>query len=128
VARTEFQVDQAGVHRLFFDEGQAVQQYILKLAQQTATRAGIEAPKGKTKSLSRNLRVAKFRTGQMVVARTPYAFFVHQGTKPHLILPRRKKVLRWETTSGEIVFSARARHPGTKPNPFLVRALRATVR
>ena len=35
----------------------------------------------------------------------PYALFVHDGTKPHQILPRAKKALRW-TSGGKFVFAS----------------------
>ncbi|MBR6635950.1 MAG: hypothetical protein IKK97_00715 [Phascolarctobacterium sp.] len=53
--------------------------------------------------------------------RVPYGIYVHEGTKPHIILPRRKKLLRW--TDGNRWFSKyQVNHPGTKPDPFLYNA------
>lgn len=46
------------------------------------------------------------------------------GTRPHLIRPRRRNgVLRF-VVDGQVVYSAYARHPGSRPNNFLARALR----
>lgn len=53
----------------------------------------------------------------------PKVRFVLDGTRPHLIRPRRAKALRFEV-GGDVVFSKLVRHPGTRPNPFLQRALR----
>jgi HK97 gp10 family phage protein len=53
----------------------------------------------------------------------PYASFVEDGTPPHLILPRRASMLRFESRSGETVYSPYVHHPGTKPNPFARRAV-----
>lgn len=53
-----------------------------------------------------------------VEATSPYASFVHNGTAPHLILPRRKTWLRFEA-GGAIRFSKGVFHPGTEPRPFL---------
>lgn len=50
--------------------------------------------------------------------------WVLDGTRPHLIRPRRAKVLRFEV-GGRVVYTNLVRHPGTKPNNFLGRALRA---
>lgn len=44
------------------------------------------------------------------------------GTEPHTIRPRRKKALRF-VSGGRVVFAMRVRHPGTRANPFLTRAL-----
>ncbi|MFF5968283.1 hypothetical protein ACFY64_32075 [Streptomyces collinus] len=52
----------------------------------------------------------------------PATRFVLDGTRPHIIRPRRARALRF--VDGRVVFAAYARHPGTRPNPFLQRALR----
>lgn len=52
----------------------------------------------------------------------PAVFYVMDGTRPHLIRPRRKKALRFEAR-GSVVFAKLVRHPGTRANPFLRRAL-----
>ncbi len=49
------------------------------------------------------------------------AVYQHEGTKPHLIVPRFKKVLRFAVNK-EFVFSRRVQHPGIKADPFLYRA------
>lgn len=61
--------------------------------------------------------------GEMVVsgsvtANTDYALYVHEGTRPHLIRPKRAKALRFEV-GGRVVFAKLVRHPGTKARPFL---------
>ena len=56
----------------------------------------------------------------------PYAPFVHDGTRPHLILPRAKQALRW-VRNGKFVFSKKVHHPGTKPDQFLYEAGTAAV-
>ncbi|MGW2769643.1 hypothetical protein [Streptomyces sp. NPDC001275] len=54
----------------------------------------------------------------------PAVRYVIEGTRPHLIRPRRPKgVLRFEV-EGHVVPAKYARHPGTRPNQFLQRALR----
>ena len=47
-----------------------------------------------------------------------YALYVHEGTRPHLIRPRRAKALRFEI-GGRTVFAKLVRHPGTRARPFL---------
>jgi len=51
----------------------------------------------------------------------PYAIYVHEGTRPHIIRVVNKKVLANRRT-GQI-FGKVVRHPGTSPNPFLQRAV-----
>lgn len=54
----------------------------------------------------------------------PYGPFVHQGTKPHEIRPKRKKSLRWVPGGGNsFVFARKVNHPGTRQDPFLYDAL-----
>lgn len=50
-----------------------------------------------------------------------YAIYVHQGTGPHVIRVRMKKVLANQKT-GQI-FGKEVHHPGTKPNPFIPRII-----
>lgn len=65
---------------------------------------------------------------------TPVSEFIHDGTRPHMIRPRRRKVLRWASGgfSGPMMpggvgrsgfaFSRGVHHPGTKADPFLFQA------
>lgn len=52
-----------------------------------------------------------------------YAPMVNDGTRPHLIRPRRAQALRFKV-DGRTVFARVVRHPGTRARPFLDRALR----
>lgn len=49
-----------------------------------------------------------------------YAVYVHEGTRPHVIVATRAKVLMNRRTGQ--VFGKRVNHPGTRANPFLQRA------
>lgn len=68
-----------------------------------------------------------FRPKATVIFDTDYAAFVNDGTAPHIIRPRNKQVLRF-VVGGRVVFAKVVHHPGTRPNPFLDRALRETLR
>lgn len=48
---------------------------------------------------------------------------VNDGTRPHIIRPRRAQALRFRM-GGRIVFAKLVHHPGTRARPFLDRALR----
>lgn len=52
-----------------------------------------------------------------------YALYHHEGTRPHLILPNRARVLSFEV-GGVRVFAASVDHPGTRPNRYLIDAAR----
>jgi hypothetical protein len=56
-----------------------------------------------------------------VAATAPFAAFVENGTRPHVILPRRAKVLRF-IQNGAVRFSRGVFHPGTEPRPFMAQA------
>jgi hypothetical protein len=48
----------------------------------------------------------------------PHAYMHHEGTKPHLIMPRKRRTLRF-FSKGFMVYAQLVRHPGTKPNRYL---------
>lgn len=52
------------------------------------------------------------------IAYVPYAGYVRDGTRAHVIVPRNASVLRFTSAAGSPVFAHRVNHPGTKPNPF----------
>lgn len=59
-----------------------------------------------------------------------YAKVHHEGSRPHVIVPRRRGgVLRfWWAKVGRIVYRKRVNHPGTRPNPYLTRWLKEAIR
>lgn len=56
-----------------------------------------------------------------------WALVHHEGSRPHVILPRRAPRLVFRV-NGRIVFAKRVNHPGTRPNSYLSRWLREAVR
>jgi hypothetical protein len=80
-----------------------------------------------------------FSDHAIVVARAPYAGDVEYGTRPHIIRPRTKSILRFPANGrsarltgslrrgGDAVFAREVHHPGTKPHPFLVPGARAAL-
>lgn len=59
--------------------------------------------------------------------RAPHAVFVHWGTRPHTIQPKKRKVLRWAGPDG-FIFAKAVRHPGYKGDPWMVRAAAQAIR
>jgi hypothetical protein len=47
-----------------------------------------------------------------------HAYIHHQGTRPHVIMAKPGKHLRF-TSRGRVVYARRVMHPGTKPNKYL---------
>jgi len=53
-----------------------------------------------------------------------YAPFVNDGTRPHIIKPRRPGGSLRFVIGGRVVYAKVVHHPGTRARPFLDRALR----
>lgn len=96
-------------------------------ARQVLNRAKILAPvdTGRLRASIRieSKRTLTLRTIYTIGSDVFYAPYVNDGTRPHQIRPKRAKALRFKV-GGRTVFAAVVNHPGTKPNPFLDRALR----
>lgn len=52
----------------------------------------------------------------------PYGKWVHDGSRPHIIQPKRKKWLRW-ASNGSFVFAKKVNHPGYKGDAFFDKAI-----
>jgi hypothetical protein len=59
--------------------------------------------------------------------RAPHALFVVFGTRPHVIVPKTKKALRWVSGNG-FVFAGKVNHPGYRGDDYLTRAADEAVR
>lgn len=59
--------------------------------------------------------------------RAPHALFVVFGTRPHKIVPNKKKMLRW-AGGGGFHFARFVNHPGYIGDPYVVRAADDAVR
>lgn len=60
----------------------------------------------------------------LVGSADPVALWVHEGTSPHEIRPRRKpRLVFFWPKAGRVVAFKKVDHPGTAPNPWLARAL-----
>lgn len=55
-----------------------------------------------------------------------YALSHHEGTKPHVIVPKNGKMLKF-VSKGRIVYAHSVNHPGTKANRYLADALKDTL-
>lgn len=69
-----------------------------------------------------SLYVQASGTSVKVATKLPYAKYVVNGTRAHTIRPVGSKALRFRIGS-RVIFAKSVRHPGTKPNRFLQRAL-----
>jgi phage gpG-like protein len=55
-----------------------------------------------------------------VSTNTKYARIVEEGSKPHIIRPKKKKFLYWNGASHPV---KQVKHPGSKPKPYMIPAL-----
>jgi hypothetical protein len=116
---------------------QDVRRMLLRLGTQLAAKAlaqtavaveryvELEAGKHtKTGALFQSVRKRQVGAAWVIdhdLQRAPHAVFVHWGTRPHIIRPKNKKALRWPA-GGAFAFAKKVRHPGTKADPWMVRA------
>lgn len=95
-------------------------------------------PPGALKASIKSLYLPVNRDGQSaLVGANPvkggravgYALYMHEGTSPHVIRPRRAPALRffWKRI-GDVMVTTRVMHPGTRPVRYLTRWLREFVR
>ncbi|MCL7377013.1 hypothetical protein [Streptomyces sp. 35G-GA-8] len=94
-----------------------------RLAERTARIAEREAPGSMGRYVSWKVQDGPGGLNGVIVCDHPAVRYVLDGTRPHIIRPRRAKALRFEV-GGRVVYAAYARHPGTRASNFLARALR----
>ena len=74
--------------------------------------------------LRKNILTKVYSTYAEVFSNLFYAEFVHEGTNPHIIMPKFKKSLhRIDPKSKEDRFAKLVHHPGYKGNPFFTKAV-----
>ena len=74
----------------------------------------------RTGNLRRTVHLGRVtESSALTIASAKYAAYVELGTGPHVIVPRRRKVLRFKS-SGGVVFAKRVNHPGTRAKPFML--------
>jgi hypothetical protein len=87
-------------------------------------QAGVKT--GKLRSSIHKRHMGNF-TGQYlwIGSTVNYAYMHHEGTRPHLIVPRvAGKMLRFSSKGRMVMTPGPVMHPGTKPNPYLSNQLR----
>lgn len=125
---TTFSLDRTRIQRMLRLPGGMVYRNMERRVRRVEAEAIRLAPG----SMGRTIRV-QIRSGPggefqgVINVRHPAALYVTGGTRPHVIRPRRPGgVLRF-TVGGRVVYARFVNHPGTKPNDFLRRALRAAL-
>lgn len=120
----EVRVDQGRLARLLRARGGIAERHLRRRTSRVADIARREAPGSMGEYIEWKIQPGPRGLEGVIVCDHPATLFVLYGTRPHVIRPRRKKALRFDV-GGRTVFAAVVHHPGTRPNDFLGRALRA---
>jgi hypothetical protein len=92
---------------------------LVNLAEEEAPRASGE--------FASNIRFRTFQDseglGFRVTTQQPLGTFIQEGTRPHPIVARRAKALHF-FIGGQEFFRTSVKHPGTRPNKFMGKAVR----
>lgn len=111
------------LRRLLRSRGGKVERKLRERTERTARIAQQEAPGSLGHYISwKIVQGPKGLTG-VIVCDHPAVRYVLDGTRPHIIRPRRAKALRFEV-GGRVTYAKVVHHPGTAPNNFMGRALR----
>lgn len=76
----------------------------------------------KTGKLRSNRTVSIGTNSSTISINQPYASYVEEGTRPHIIVPKNKKALMWENG----IFAKRVKHPGFTGRKFVQRSIDET--
>lgn len=121
----EVRIDQGRIARLLRRRGGRTEQKLRERTRRVAAIAEAEAPGSMGEYITWKVVPGPGGMQGVIVCDHPAVDYVLNGTRPHLIKPRRVNgVLRFEVDGGRVVYTKLVRHPGTKPNNFLGRALR----
>ena len=116
-------LDRAALNRTM---ERATRAELREASRQVVARAKVLAPvrTGRLRSSIRaeQPRIFSLRGSVKVGSDLEYAAMVNDGTRPHIIRPRRARALRF-VVGGRVVYAKFVRHPGTRARPFLDRAL-----
>jgi hypothetical protein len=119
----EVRLDQGRLSRFLRLRGGIVERRLARKTARVADIARNEAPGRMGQFVDWHIEEGPSGLQGVITCDHPATRFVLDGTRPHIIRPRRAKALRFDA-GGQVVFAAYARHPGTRPNNFLARALR----
>lgn len=125
---TSFNLDRSRVERMLRLPGGLVHRNM----ERRVRRAEAEAIRTAPGSVGQHIRASiqhgpggEFRG--VIRSSHPASIYLVNGTRPHMIFPRRPGgVLRF-TVGGQVVYARFVSHPGTKPNHWLRDSLRAAL-
>lgn len=117
----ELHLNAAALDQLLNDPQGEVGQALRKRGRIMVIKAKAQVGKD-TGRLATSIHMVHSRVGVhqqiWVGSRERHALMHHEGTRPHVIVPRDQQLLRF-SKNGRMVYSRQVRHPGTKPNKYL---------
>ncbi|MEU7093033.1 hypothetical protein [Kitasatospora aureofaciens] len=119
----EVRINVAAISRSLRARGGPAERALRDRTERVASIARREAPGTMPRFIESRIEATSAGLQGVVTSTHPATRFVLDGTRPHIIRPRRAKALRFEI-GARVVFARLVHHPGTRPNNFLVRALR----
>ncbi|MCF3960609.1 hypothetical protein [Streptomyces fuscigenes] len=119
----QVRVDPGVISRLLRLRNGPVERRLRERTRKVADIAAREAPGTMGSYVEWDVEAGPRGLQSVITCNHPAVRFVLDGTRPHIIRPRRASALRFEV-GGEVVFSRLVRHPGTRANNFMARALR----
>lgn len=89
------------------------------MIQNNARRIGPDRFQNRTGNLRRSItkEVTNASRGRVYV-QAEYGLPVETGTRPHVILPKKRKMLAFKI-NGKMVFARKVNHPGSRPYPYM---------
>jgi len=104
---------------------------LLRRARRLQQLARISAPR-KTGLLAASITIrysrGLFNPSVNIGARVPYAYWVHEGTRPHKIRAHRDKLMRFVIKGRVVYIRDSVNHPGTRPTKYLSKHLHSVTR
>lgn len=124
---TSFRLDQSRITRMLRLPGGIVDRNLRRRVERVQQAAERGAPGSMAQSIRASIRYTHDGPVGTISVSHPAALYVINGTRPHIIRPRRPGgVLRF-TIGGRVVYARYVNHPGNRPNDFLTNALRQAL-
>lgn len=100
------------------DVGRELKRRAVKVQMAAKRQVGVKSGR-----LQRSIRIynhKRIRDGQQMYigSSVPYALMHHNGTKKHMIFPKKRSYLKFRK-GAVFVYARSVNHPGTKPNRYL---------
>ena len=124
---TEFRLDRSRVARLLRLPGGLVDRNLRRRVERVQTAAERLAPGSMGDGIRTRIDYRSDGPVGVITSTHPATLFVVNGTRPHIIRPRRPNGALRFTIGGRVVYAKFVNHPGTRPNSFMIEALREAL-